>query len=521
MKNVLLFMSAVLLAFSSCSSLDKVLKTTIEKSEITYAESVTEEISSDESADTVANTEIATEEPASESAAAEEPENDLPSKEEVIAAVTSSDYDKLSALLENVDDVKTIIGKDVPILVMAEEANGVNGIENPITTLLAEKGAYILQRDENGRDMEKVILDFEVAATPRHENVLNLIGDKKQRYWNAIKSDSVDGIRELLEYLPVDSNLLFDAAHQKSTEIVAWALSEGVPVDGRNKDGKTALHFACDSYTHKTFEERAELVRVLLDAGADATAADNKNKTPLVYVMDSAQNTNGSMKEIVGLLIDHGADPEEKASGGITILNLAVQKNQTDTASLLLEKGARPEVSSNTILNMKPDMVRLFVEHGSDPALFTKAINIQDNDEQSKLVHYLVDSGVPAGAFELVNIRKNQPLLEYLVGNGADINQGTVLNACVLDNKDMDIIRYLVDHGADLNRKYYNDLTVLHNSVKKKNIDAARLFIEHGAEINPLDKTGKTPLDYCKDKDSELYKYLVEAGAKTAAELQQ
>ena len=519
MKIITPILLALLLVLSSCASLENALSTAIKNSGTSIADQIAEDITSGTDA---VPSDAAAEKAADKALVIEadaEPELKTPTKEEIIAAVENLDLDGLNALLENVDDVKTIIGKDVPILVLAEEAAGVNGIENPVTALLVEKGAYILQRDDKGRDIEKVIQEFEVAATPRHEYILGIIGDKKKRYWDALKNDSLDGIKELLEYLPVDANLLLDAAHQKAEAIAGFALAEGVSVDSRNSKGATVLHLACDSYTHKRYDERTSLIRTVLEAGADTAAVDSKNKTPLLYVIEASQNVSGSMTDIVKLLLEHGADPNDADSRGKTVLTTSVERQKYDTALVLLEYGADPVIPEHAVLNMKPDTVKSFVEAGVDAEAFTRAIIIQDHAAQSELVHYLIDQGAPAAAFDLVQVRDNIPLLEYLVEQGADINSSKILSSYAMKYAGPEVLEFLAAHGADMNKRFYNDQTALHYAVKSKNLDAVRFFIEHGTEINALDTKGKTALDYCKTKDEELYRYMIDSGAKTAEEL--
>ena len=442
------------------------------------------------------------------------------SAEEVIAAVESCDLERLSELLEDVDNINTIIGDDVPILVMAEEAAGINGYENPVTALLVEKGAYILQRDERGRDFEKVIQDFEVAATPRHMYIIDTIGDKKKRYWQAVRDDSVDGIKELLEYLPIDNNLLLDAAHQKSAEIVSWALSNGVSVHAANSKGATVLHMACDKYTHKSFEERTGLIRTVLEAGADPLAVDSKGATPLIYLMDAAQMTSGNMTEAVSLLLSCGADPNVSDSSGRSALQLALERNQQDSIRVLLDYGAKPELPSGIISGLKPEMVTGFISHGGKPAAFFPAIAAYDNDVQAKLVYYMIFAGASAADLDLVCVANNTPLIKYLVERGADINGSDIMKSFALNYPGPDILEYLLGHGADVNKKFYLEQNALHLAARKNNLDSARFFVEQGVDINATDSRNRTPLDYCQAKDGELYNYLVESGAKKAAELQ-
>lgn len=223
-----------------------------------------------------------------------------PTKEEVLEAVQNSDLEALKKMLADTADVKTIIGNDIPILVIAEESMGVAGMPNPVTEYLVEKKAYILQRDEKGRDIERIIQDFEVAATPRHDYVLSIIGDKKQQYWNAINTDSVDGIKQLLDYMPVDSNLLIDAARYKAPRVLQWTVSEGVDVNITDSKGQSVLHLACDNYRLKNYEDKFIMAKALIEAGADINALDKSAKTPL-------DNCSTEDLELYNYMVDAGA----------------------------------------------------------------------------------------------------------------------------------------------------------------------------------------------------------------------
>jgi ankyrin repeat protein len=72
-------------------------------------------------------------------------------------------------------------------------------------------------------------------------------------------------------------------------------------------------------------------------------AKDKSGKTALVYVMDSligGQDINNTRYDIVKILLDSGANPNIKTKCGWTPLIYAASKNSEDIVRLLLEKGA-------------------------------------------------------------------------------------------------------------------------------------------------------------------------------------
>jgi ankyrin repeat protein len=100
-----------------------------------------------------------------------------------------------------------------------------------------------------------------------------------------------------------------------------------------------------------------EVVRILIDAGADPNLADNKGKTPLIVNSQDLEIAkmliahganvnaraddgftplvNAGTVELTQLLLEHGADPFAKTEQGKTALDWARQMNQKDQAALL------------------------------------------------------------------------------------------------------------------------------------------------------------------------------------------
>lgn len=103
-------------------------------------------------------------------------------------------------------------------------------------------------------------------------------------------------------------------------------------VAARSADDFTALHLAA------FFSGSAAAARVLLEAGADvdAEAAPGTGLHPL----HSAAAVGHA--EIVGLLLDHGAEPDAVQVRGFTALHAAAANGDDASVSRLLRAGADP-----------------------------------------------------------------------------------------------------------------------------------------------------------------------------------
>ena len=152
-----------------------------------------------------------------------------------------------------------------------------------------------------------------------------------------------------------------------------------------------------------------ELVRLLLDIGADINLANRAGETPL-YVASLFGYVN-----IVRILTERGANINKANKNGETPLHIASQNGQVEVVRILLEKGAninKFDYSSETPLYVaseagNEEVVRILLEKGAE-------INKANIDGQTPLM-----IAVSYGHLEIM-----EALLEYGANINAETNEG-------------------------------------------------------------------------------------------------
>ena len=112
--------------------------------------------------------------------------------------------------------------------------------------------------------------------------------------------------------------------------VAKFLIAHGADVNNTREKPRSVppLIWACDYHD-------PDLIRLMLEKGADANRAAPTGRTPL---MDAA--SKGDV-EIVQLLLSHGADVATKSNEGATALREAKRKGHQDIADLLIKAGAK------------------------------------------------------------------------------------------------------------------------------------------------------------------------------------
>jgi ankyrin repeat protein len=108
-------------------------------------------------------------------------------------------------------------------------------------------------------------------------------------------------------------------------------LAHGAEVDAKDKSGNTPIHFAIKN-------GHGKLIDLLLSKGAIISKDDNL----LPYEEASLNAVWSNHADVLKVLLDHGADVNAADRWGWSLLHYATWEGNADMTKMLLEKGANP-----------------------------------------------------------------------------------------------------------------------------------------------------------------------------------
>jgi uncharacterized protein len=125
---------------------------------------------------------------------------------------------------------------------------------------------------------------------------------------------------------PVNETKLLSAAANDDVATIKDLLSDGVNIETKDGNGRTALLIA-------THGNKINAARALIEAGADVNAKDSINDSPYLYA-----GARGHL-EILKMTLAHGADLKSTNRYGGTALIPASERGHVETVRTLIEAG--------------------------------------------------------------------------------------------------------------------------------------------------------------------------------------
>ena len=167
--------------------------------------------------------------------------------------------------------------------------------------------------------------------------------------------------------------------------------------------------------------------------------------------------------DVVGLLIDRGADVWTRSDQGLAPVDYAISKNARNAAKLLLNSSTHLTLLHVAAADNDHEQVKLLLEFGAD-------VNAKNKDGWT-------------------------PLHDAAAPNAVRVAQ------------------LLISHGADVNARGKNGRTPLHQAARGYAAEAARLLIDRGADVNATNKNGWTPLHDAAWGAIAVARLLIDRGA--------
>ena len=274
---------------------------------------------------------------------------------------------------------------------------------------------------------------------------------------------------------------LIDAVRSGDGDSVRALLDAGADAGAAEPDGSTALLWA----SHR---DDAAIARALLDAGADVDAGNDLGATPLW-----AAGENGGAA-VARMLLDAGADPDRALLSGETPVMVAARAGSAEVVRLLAAAGAdldRRGSRGQTALmwaaaQRHPETVAALLEAGADLGVrsdvWTQVMAVPPHSRPE------YNREIPHGGNTalLFAVRAGDlPSARVLVGAGADVDDadawGVSAAALAAHGGHRALLEFLLDHGADPNAAGAG-FAPLHDAVMRGDRRMAAALLAHGAD---------------------------------------
>jgi ankyrin repeat protein len=256
------------------------------------------------------------------------------------------------------------------------------------------------------------------------------------------------------------------------------------------------------------------------DFSASATFKNNAGENLIHLVLKTFGRKEEVVKEYISILVDNGADINEKNIAGTTALIAAVQKNKKDLIEFLLENGADP----NETDNRNNTAFYYAVAEQFSPELYTALatvctpdFTILNNEGESLFTNFL--NSISGSETELT-------FLEKLLSDGADLNFATDYygqpksGLDYIAEKKADVLKKVLENASiEINEQDNKGNTLLHKvcaydvnydaNMAKETYKKVKLLLDHGADISITNDKDQTALmlaseDNLKIKTVEL-----------------
>jgi cytohesin len=364
----------------------------------------------------------------------------------------------------------------------------------------SDDGFDALQCAAQGGDPQTLRVLLGAGVDPTHQN-----SGGKTALDVAARSGNTEAVRVLAAVpgaVQAAGYALGFAALYDHAEVVEVLLSAGADPNAYPADNSPPLHLAA----HKG---RVRIVEMLLGAQAAADIVF-KDQTPLFLAA-----TEGH-EQVVDLLIGAGADPNWKTPPGRTVMHQAAQSGNVWIVARLAEAHAPVDASDGeglTPLHVAAyvghaDVVKVLIARGAeidrfDGDQFTPLHRAVLGNRLGTVTELLAAHADPSRRGQrgfsplLLAVAHASPSIRQETRFVSDEEEGSRLSAVAIyqpaNPRTIRIIRALAAAKAQIDAQDEEGQTALHWAVQKRSHTLTRLLLELGADCTRKDRQGRTP----------------------------
>jgi ankyrin repeat protein len=235
----------------------------------------------------------------------------------------------------------------------------------------------LLENGVNVNALNKMGMTPLMLAANRHLNIAQLLIEK--------------GANVNAKYATGRTSLHL-AVFSLNADIVSLLVSSGANVNAEYEDGETVLMEAASSSS-------SEIVELLLKNGAEVNASDDAGNTALINAAEGySEEESPGDTEVVKILLEFGADGAHKTLDGWTALHGAARHNNIEMIEMLVANGV--DINAATVEGITPlmcvgktDTAKCLLSYKANPYLKDAkglmAVNYAERMGYKEIVHLL------------------------------------------------------------------------------------------------------------------------------------
>lgn len=155
-----------------------------------------------------------------------------------------------------------------------------------------------------------------------------------KKFCDAVTYGPINEVKRMLKEDPslvhwrdeYEFTALHGAAGEEDVEIIRFLVDNGADVDAQNEDGISPLHICL----------YPEIARELIACGANIELQDKWGRTPLMTLSSELER-----EDVIQVLLEAGANVNTKDKDGITALLTAIARGENVKVNLLRKFGAK------------------------------------------------------------------------------------------------------------------------------------------------------------------------------------